>query len=148
MGVEARLFLMPQPASVRPEPAALARLATALRRGRWVADPAEPWFSRMDFGSARSDASAARTGAFVRRLGEPLAPGTLEPLPEDLDGFFASVAREERRVVWPVSHLGQTPLRYPLAVESPVARDETCYALELWLADDYVYVTSESVDPL
>jgi hypothetical protein len=148
MGFEAKLIVVPQPASFRPEPAALAALVAALRRGRWVADPAEPWFPRMTFDTDRAYAHAASTGAYVRRLGEASDPGVCAPLRLDgLEPFLASISREERRIVWPVCRLGETPLRYPLNADPPHGREEAYYTLELWLADDYVYVTSESVDP-
>ena len=54
--------------------------------------------------------------------------------------------RSEARLIWPVDPLGKSGLRYPF-VESPPAGEETHYTIELHLADDYIYRTSEDLDP-
>jgi hypothetical protein len=64
-----------------------------------------------------------------------------------MERAFEAVARDDRRVRWPVEAHGCTSLRYPLSVPPPSALEEAYYDVELWLADEYVYVTSEAIEP-
>jgi hypothetical protein len=143
MGVEVRLFIIPRGATTRPSPAQLARFVAALIEGRWLVDPHQVGMHKMP-GWSRAAEFAATTGAAVTaKSRDNVRPFDVARAGE----AFAALAGTDAKVSWPVLDDGTAArLRYPLDVEMP-AGEEYYYDLELWLADDYVYVTSEGIDP-
>jgi hypothetical protein len=154
MGVEMRIFLVPRDNAFRPDGAALASFVEKLRAGQWIADPTTPVFGELRFRMTRTSVHAAKTGAYLSKAASSIARlrdgAGITPLPGDERGLANLLASERDSdfiLVWPVENLGER-LRYPLDQDSPAADpDETYFDFEMWLARDYVHVTSEQVQP-
>jgi hypothetical protein len=151
MGVEKKVYVIPRNNSFRPPAGALAGFVERLRQDDWVADPARPWFGNLTFTGMKDHKHAKATGGYVERPGHLKDDTRYSPLPlarSDMDRLFAEIEREDRRVRWPVSPQGgRTGLHYPLNAPPPISLDEAHYNVELWLANEHVYVTSETIEP-
>jgi hypothetical protein len=127
----------------------MASFVETLRRDAWICDPRTSWFSSMTFDSEGPHAHAASTGAYVSALAEGRERTILRgPFPNEGLADWLSPRREaDMRIIWPVERLEAVPLRYPVNAPSPVSREDTYYNFEIWLGRDFVYPTSELIEP-
>jgi hypothetical protein len=131
MGVEYERWLIAKGSVFLPSAAALVKLVERLRKEGWIGKTGGVAVKTVDAASG-DDARARRAAA-------------TEPLPAALTAaWLDDPEREELRLVWPVEGEASV-LRYPLSQrpEGPVT-----YSFELHRASDYVYPTSETIDPV
>ena len=141
MGVTYEHYLIPEDDTYRPGPEELARLVNALCEAGFAA--------RAGAGDFRSTAStfstdpqpAEATGCYVQLGDRGYAPF---PCP-CLTGDVAALGDDEFKLVWPVGSTKESGLKYPL-VPFPEWGD-AYYDLEIRVARDFVYCTSEGIDP-
>ena len=141
MGVEYRHFLIPAENDYRPTPGEAARLVAALVEARFasrgVVDPAA---------DTRADEALEGPGCVLSR-----ADGDRRAWPSPFEAEdLAQLGETDLRLTWDVERLGGSGLIYPMAElpdEDGAGPEEAYYALEIHLADDFVYETSETIDP-
>jgi hypothetical protein len=132
MGVEYERWLIAKGSVFLPSGAALVKLVERLRKEGWIAKTGGVAVKTVETVSG-DDARARRAAA-------------TEPLPATLTAaWLDDPDREELRLVWPVEGAAANVVRYPLTrkPEGPIA-----YSFELHRASDYVYPTSETIDPV
>jgi hypothetical protein len=132
MGVEYERWLIAKGSVFLPSGSALVKLVERLRKEGWIGKTGGVAVRTVEVSSG--DDAPARSAAAT------------EPLPAALTAAWLDHPdREELRLVWPVEGAAADVLRYPLSrrPEGPVT-----YSLELHRASDYVYPTSETIDPV
>ncbi len=143
MGVEYRHYLIPEENDFRPGPVEAARLIAALVEARFVArTEADPF--PTPFSYSQTHEYTEGSSCFLLTPADRGAVGDGRPWPspckaEDL----ARLGAGDFRLGWDVEPLETSGLVYPLT-EVP---DDAYYTLELHFADDFVYETSEQIDP-
>lgn len=141
MGVEYKHHLIAEDNTYKPGPEDLSRLVDALLAGGFVTKAGTEGFRRMTFGTYTSYEYAERTGCYIH-----LGDGTYSSFPcpcstQDI----AALGEQDFKIVWPVESSNESGLRYPL---TPFPEwGDAYYELELHLAMDFVYHTSELIDP-
>lgn len=138
MGVEYRRYLIPRPNTFRPASDATLSLVAALRRGGWILGEDSPGLAQMPFEQSSQYAPAKGRGYFACTTGR--ADSFEAPLPELAQTF----ADRDLMIVWPVESLGASGLRHPLDGDFP---PDAYYELQLHFARDFIYHTSELIDP-
>lgn len=149
MGVDYRRYFIPRPNTLRSAPEAIATLVDALRQERWIVDPTSPNLKSMTF-SGQAHRNAQNAGYFVRSfVGD--APGQA-----DLAALLYAQIQADLLLRWPVESLLASGLDYPLEppphLESnPFTGEdgtaECYYDVEFHFGRDFVYHTSDVVDP-
>jgi hypothetical protein len=131
-GVEYERWLIAKGSVFLPSAAALVKLVERLRKDGWIGKTGGVAVKTVEASSG--DDPRARSAAAT------------EPLPAVLTAaWLDDPDREELRLVWPVEGATASALRYPLSLRpaGPVT-----YTLELHRASDYVYPTSETIEPV
>ena len=142
MGVEYEHFLIPKPNSFSPTAGKLLELVRELAKRSWIRTPDAPGFDRMETnGMPRS---AMRTGAHYRHGKDDTSKSL--PWPLDLDWLNAHLAAD-LRLMWPVGSLARAGLQYPLTRAPDMPAEALYYDLRMELCPDYVYRTSEIIEP-
>jgi len=140
MGVESKFYVLPDTSGYRPDPRNVSELVKALRAAGFICDPNSPAFvaSAHQAGSLNSPADWE---GFSWRLGRDEVAGSLSAL----ELFLTDHRESDVLVRWPNKDLHLSGLKYPLSV-SP-GPDEVYHDIEMHLAADTVYHTSEIIDP-
>lgn len=144
MGVTYEHFLIPEDNTLRPGDEGISRLVVSLHRSGYLLGRGSEGLTRMPFreGSILYR-HAEETGCFVQTGTNQFSPFPSPCSPSDL----RALGTTEYRLVWPVTRLGKAGLKYPLADLPYGLYEEIPYELILHLAEDYLYVTSEILDP-
>lgn len=144
MGVEYRCYLIPRPNSFRPGPGAALALIAALRDDGWVLGPDSPALEQLPFQQSRLYRPAREHGYFACTVGRR------DSFTEPLLDLFDNIADRDLIVVWPVESLRSSGLRYPLEplpFDDPADAADCYYELQFHFGRDFIYHTSEIVDP-
>ena len=141
MGVEYRHYLIPEDNTYKPGPENLCRLVDALLAGGFVARAGTDAFRRMTFGGYSDYEHAEQTGCYVH-----LGDGTYSSFPCPCSARdIAALGEQDFQLVWPVQSSNESGLKYPL---KPFPEwGDAYYELQLHLETDFVYHTSEVIDP-
>jgi hypothetical protein len=132
MGVEYERWLIAKGSVFLPSAAALVKLVERLRKDGWIGKHGGVAVRTVEVSSG--DDVRSRNAAAT------------EPLPATLTAaWLDDPDREELRLVWPVEGEAARTLKYPLTRRP---EGEVTWSLELHRASDYVYPTSESIDPV
>jgi hypothetical protein len=135
MGVEYKHYLIPRPNSFRPEPEVLLRFIERLQTEGWLWRPAIP----SEYVTIRTR-PASQGGRY--RSAEAV------PLPIELPWLEQMTAHDfELRFDVQGFGFGDQPARYPFVNKSPVSREDTYYEIKIDSSIDYVYHTSEMIEP-
>ncbi len=140
MGVESKFYILANDSGFLPEPGKVCDLIKALRTEGFLCDPGSPSFEPLvhQLGSPNSKIESE---GFEWRIGRSRHPGSLTALAAHL----SSNAGSDLLIRWPNSDLHRSGLKYPLTmVPGP---DGVYYDIEIHLAADSVYHTSEIIDP-
>lgn len=153
MGVEYARWLVAKGSYFMPEAPSVAKLVEALRAEKWIVDPATPDLAKLRLEGVRAERARATGGYAIKSVENvfgtdvraKLAAST-ESTPVALTKDWLDDAdREELRLVWPVSCVRPSPVRYPLSLEP---EGEVSYTLEIHRALEYVYPIGEKLDPI
>jgi hypothetical protein len=142
VGVTYTHYLIPEDNTYKPRPEELSRLVSALLDGGYVIDPGSQKFREMTFGTYTYYDHARQTGCLIHDGPDRFAPFPCPCSARDV----AALGDRDYRLVWPVEDLEASGLEYPL-VEIPFDGNEVYYDLELHVAKDFVYRTSEIIEP-
>jgi hypothetical protein len=140
MGVESKFYVLPDDSGYLPEPAAILGLIKSLQASGFLCDSKSPTFepSVHQLGSPNSK---VENEGFEWRIGRNRFPGSLVALASHLSSHQGS----DLLLRWPNSDLNRSGLKYPLTmVPGP---DGVYYDIEIHLATDPIYHTSEIIDP-
>jgi hypothetical protein len=141
MGVEYEHYLIPEDNTYKPRPEDLSRLVNALFDGGFVLRTGADTFSKETNKSFGDDAPDVLTGCYVHFGEGENSPFLCPCSPRDI----AAWGERDFRVVWTVESSNESGLKYPL---SPFPEwGDAYYELELHVAKDFVYHTSELIDP-
>jgi hypothetical protein len=125
VGVEYAQYVIPRPNSFRPTAEQLASFVQQLKEHCWV--------------------PTRGTGRFC--VPGPTAEPRQLPLPNTLDvAWFRERLRQDFVLDWDIEELRKSGLRYPLD-RLPELGEEAYYELQVHVASDYVYHTSELIHP-
>lgn len=142
MGVEYVHYLIPEDNTYKPRPDDLSRLVGALLDGGFVLRTGTDTFQKgiiNTFGD--SPDPAVVTGCYVH-LGEGYYAPFLCPCSAQL---IAGLGERDYRIVWTIDSSNASGLKCPL---SPFTEwGDACYELQLHVANDFVYRTSEFIKP-
>lgn len=115
------------------------------RKRRWFRAYRPPVPPLLPFGGMKEYAES--TGAYART---PQGPGTGDHALGDREWLGHWLPQSAVLIGWPVDRFTLSGLRYPL-VQRPFSNDKeadrTAYELQLHLAGDFIYHTSEVVEP-
>jgi hypothetical protein len=142
MGVEFKRYLIPSPNDFSPSVKQLFVLLERLAANRWITTPKSASFPRMKFGLSRSNRLAQQSGGYART--EEGYESLTFPLSEQ---FATARMAKDLILCWPVENLRDAGLCYPLTVCDHRPED-TYYDLQMHFCRDYVYHTSELIDPV
>lgn len=149
MGVTFTHLLLPVPRSHTPSHVELARLIGRLVEAGFLLPPGSPRLPHMryDEGSILNQHAAA-TGCYIQFTRDftrtEARPFPCPPSGEDL----AAMADRDFKLVWPVESLEASGLRYPLTLMPEFIEPvDVYYDLELHLGREYLYRTSELIEP-
>ncbi|MCE5231414.1 hypothetical protein LLG95_17700 [bacterium] len=140
MCFEYRHFVIARPNYFRPTPQQLSDFILALGRDSWVSCPGSS--SRNIQYKNGTNAHAKASGYYVKSKAG-IAAGTFPPK----ESVLAASLREDAILRWPVPATGTAGLRYPLL---PVPADDSqdwYWDMELHVGANYVYHSSECIDP-
>jgi hypothetical protein len=141
MGVEYGHYLIPEDNAYKPSPAELSRLVGALLAGGFVPRAGTESFGKMTFHTYTHCEQAKKTGCYAHVGGQGYAPFPCPCSSEDV----AALGEQDFKLVWPVESSNASGLRYPL---SPFPEwGDAYYDLEIRVAREFVYHTSEVIDP-
>jgi hypothetical protein len=147
MGVEYKLWMIPQKRSFRPEADQMANLANALREGNWVPKPEADGQSSKVVELLPGVPVALElppTGVPFKKKPTKEQPFTAEP-------FTASwiEAHSEHELVlnWSVDDVHQAGVEYPFVFDPWPDSGPPYFCLKLVLSHDYFYHTDETVTP-
>jgi hypothetical protein len=134
-----------------PSSATVVKLVEALRKEKWIVDPASPDIGKLRFeGNKRKEMAKASGGIAVKTVDNTFgkdkaariaATTDAQPAPMTVE-WLDDPTREEMRLVWPVDAESPLPIRYPLT-HAPSGR--ITYMLELHRALEYVYPVSDDI---
>jgi hypothetical protein len=144
MGVEYKRFLIPRPNAFLPDAATVAALVDALRRERWLIDPASPQLAAMPFRMSRPHRHAQAAGYFVDNA-DGYADGSA-----DVARHVANIDRAGVRLCWPVESAAAAGLRYPLVADAGYTQrrgTDRYYRFEMHFCADYLFHISEAIEP-
>lgn len=142
MGVEYCHYLIPTQQGIDPTAKKLERLLAALRTESWITYPEAAGFSAMTFGMYKPYAFAKESGAYLE-TSEGYESVPVSPT----EGWLNERLRQDNRLVWPVECWAESGLRYPMRTKPECPPEEIYYEFQIHLAADYVYRTSEVIDP-
>ena len=141
MGVEYKHYLIAEDNTYKPGPDDLSRLIDALLDAGFVLRAGTDTFNRETI-NALADADAALESGCNIHFDE----GMLSPFMCRCSATeIAALGERDYRIVWNVESSSKSGLRYPL-IPFPDWGDPY-YDLQLHVARDFVYHTSESIDP-
>jgi hypothetical protein len=135
MGVEDKHYLIPRPNSFRPEPELFLSFIERLQTEGWLWRPALP----RDCVTIKTP-PAIQGGRYRSRQAVPV-PFELPWLRETMKSDF------ELRFDIQGFGFDDHPARYPFVNKSPGSREDTYYEIEIHSSVDYLYHTSELIDP-
>jgi hypothetical protein len=140
MGVEYEHYLIPEDNTYKPGPEDLCRLVNALVDGGFVVRNDTGNFRRETINTFGDSDPAVLTGCYVH-LGEgEYSPFVCPCSVRDI----AAWGERDYRIVWTVDSINESGVKYPL---NPFPDwGDAYYELQLHVARDYVYHTSESID--
>ena len=142
MGVEYVHYLIPEDNTYKPRPEELSKLIDALLGGGFVVRTDTGTFRRKTINTFGDSDPAVLTGCYVH-IGEGEYYSFLCPCSAQV---FAAFGERDYRIVWRVDSSNESGLRCPL---SPFPDwGDAYYELQLHVATDFVYHTSELIDPL
>jgi hypothetical protein len=141
MGVEYVHYLIPEDNTYKPRPEDLSRLVNALVDSGFVIKTGADTFTRETINTFGDDDPAVLTGCYVH-LGEgEYSPFLCPCSARDI----AAWGERDYRIVWTVDSINELELKYPL---NPFPEwGDAYYELQLHVAKEFVYHTSESIDP-
>jgi hypothetical protein len=139
MGVEYVHYLIPEDNTHVPDPGNLSRLVDSLLDGDFVFRPGP--LKRETINTFHDSDPAVETGCYVH-LGEGEYSPFICPCSAQ---YIATLVERDCRIVWTVDSSNESGLKYPL---SPFPEwGDAYYELQLHVAKDFVYHTSESILP-
>lgn len=140
MGVELRILMLPKKSSFRPSPDQAKQLIEVMENKNWLVKPGSAVLSRMSFQSSVHDV--------VKDYGfYAAAVGKKKPFAQPVADLLNRFAAQDLMLVWPVDSLKTSELRYPLDQLPAIPQAECYYRIEMHFADQYIYHTSETVEP-
>jgi len=142
MGVESNFYILPETSGYRPEPARVCQLVKDLRGAGFLCDPKSPTFTVSAHRAGSLSSEADYEGfCWKLRAGPEKDVGSLSTLELRL----VDSQESDVLVQWPNSDLNLSGLKYPLSmVPGP---EGVYYDIEIHLAAQTVYHTSEIIDP-
>lgn len=148
MGVESRHFLIPRPNRFRPSAGDLCAFIELLAKEHWIHDPQDPLRAHPLQQECMTYHSYARGSGVFCRTPAPKNDGYSAVTFPVSEKWLAKMMERELLLVWPVTGMKGTGLRYPLQPRPEVPYpDDPYYDLQIRLCQDYVYHTSELIDP-
>lgn len=133
MGVDYRVWVIPQQRTFRPSPDQVASLANALREGGWVPKPEAPGQNSEVIELLPGESNASRSQKFAA---ESFTPGWVE--------FHC---QHELLLSWDVLNMTQADVRYPFIFDPYPDFGPPYFHIYLILGDHYFYWTGENVMP-
>lgn len=141
MGVEYMHYLIPDDNTDQPRPEELSRLIGSLLGGGFVNQAGTDAFRKTTFSFYSYYEHAEPTGCFAHVGGREYRPFPCPCTERDIAGL----GEGDYRLVWPVESANDSGLKYPL---TPFPEwGDAYYQLELHVARDFVYHTSELIEP-
>jgi hypothetical protein len=141
MGVEYEHYLIPEDNTYKPRPEDLSRLVNALLDGGYVFRTGTDTPKREVINTFGDDDPAVLTGCYVH-----LGKGEYYPFMCPCSARdIAAWGERDCRIVWTVDSINKSGLNYPL---TPFPEwGDAYYELQLHVARDFVYHTSELIEP-
>jgi hypothetical protein len=143
MGVETKLYLIPRRNDFRPTAQQLTILIDSLVQGNFLPNPSSIEFHRMSYEYTNLSHHAAASGAIWLRFRQNTSSFVVPP-PANALGALES---GDHIIRWPVENLEKSGLASPVDADLDFEEGPFYYDFELHLSDDYVYHTSEIVEP-
>lgn len=140
MGVASKFYVLPDNSGYLPEPDVVSDLIKALRVAGFLCDPKSSSFEPSVHRLGAANYQAEHEG-FEWKVDRNRFPGSLIAL----DSHLANHHGADLVLRWPNSDLGRSYLKYPLTIIP--GPDGVYYDIEIHLATDTVYHTSEIFDP-
>jgi hypothetical protein len=150
MAAEYERWLIAKGNFYAPSSATVVKLVDALRKEKWIVDPASDDLGKLRFeGNKRKEMARKFGGIAVKTVDNTFgkdkaariaATTDVQPAPLTVE-WLDDPSREEMRLVWPVD-AEALPLRYPLT-HAPTGR--VSYMLELHRAPEYVYPVADEI---
>lgn len=142
MGVESKFYILPETSGYRPEPTQVCQLVKTLQGAGFLCDPMSPTYSASAHRTSSLSSEAGYEGLFWKlRAGPKKDSGPLSMLALRL----VDSQESDVLVQWPNSDLILSGLKYPLSVVP--GPEGVYYHIEIHLAAQTVYHTSEIIDP-
>lgn len=141
MGVELRILMLPKQSSFRPSPDEARQLIEVLQENGWLVRPGSAVVSQMSFKQYSGHEVAKDQGYCAVAVGKK----KLFTLP--VADLLNRGAAQDLMIIWPVDSLQTSGLRYPLDPLPSRPRADCFYQIQLHFADQYLYRTSEAVEP-
>jgi hypothetical protein len=141
MGVESNFYILPDNSRFRPSAVQVRELITRFRAASYLCDPHAPSFVPAMHQCRLPPNASADFEGFRWQIGREKGAGTLP----ELEKRLAQYADSDIRLRWRTSDLAKSGLKYPLS--NLPAPDEVYYDVEIHLASDTVYQTSEIIEP-
>ena len=153
MGVEYERWLIARGNAFSPGAAAVVKFVEALRKEKWIVDPASPDLAKLRFQGKRNERAQKTGGYAVKTVENTFGKDVIAKLTASTESMPAALTvewldhsdREELRLVWPVTASDPLPLKYPLSLKPD---GEITYSLEVHRAQEYVVPISETIGPL
>jgi len=142
MGVESKFYILSETSGYRPEPAGVYQLVGALRTAGFLCDPKSQTFQASVHRTGPLSSDSDDEGFWWKsHAGLEKQGGSLNALELRL----ADLRESDVLIRWPNANLNLSGLKYPLnVVPGP---DGVYYDIEIHLAVETVYHTSEIIDP-
>jgi hypothetical protein len=137
MGVDYRVWLIPRQRSFRPASDQIAKLANALRKGKWVPMPDA---SGQSSKAVELLPGKTSTGDKPHRS-EPLAPTAIEA------GWIELHSQHEFVLEWWVNDAAQSNVQFPFTFVPYPESQHTYFGIRLMAGPEYFYWTGENVMP-
>lgn len=142
MGVEYKLYLVPDDPTFKPGPESLNRLLAALYADHYVNATRVDKLDLSTFEFLSPEYYESRRAGCIARLGPEDHRYAKFPCPCSSRDIEA-LGEDDFQLIWEVDDLAASGLRYPL---EKIPDEETYYQIELHVATDYVYHCSEFID--
>lgn len=149
MGVEYRHYMIPKPNAFRPSAAQLHAFIRALESGNWIAAPNSEAYKKLAeierkyLGSETAVPWAQERlpnrGGRIRGFASIRHPVTLD--------WIESLLSGEARIEFPVLHVQDIGIRYPLVCDTGIPED-AYHTIEIHSSNVYVHHCSECIDPV
>jgi hypothetical protein len=140
MGIESKFYVLPDASGYRPDAGKVAELINALRAARFLCDPKSPGFAETAHQAEPASSGADYDGFYWSTCRNRLA-GSLGAL----ELFLNQHAWSDVLLRWPNQDLRLSGLKYPFSTVP--GEDGVYYDIEMHLAAETVYCTSEIIDP-